>query len=158
MRKAQKSPDAEIEGIRLALVELRRLFQRRELAAMWAAATRTRVRLDYGELLLLDAIRTAASRDVGVTVGDVARRLGIDPSRASRQVARAVGNGLVRRQAAQRDGRVVRLAITPRGAALQARGSSLTSARIRLATARWSGEDRARFAVLFERFAAALVG
>jgi DNA-binding MarR family transcriptional regulator len=155
MRKARESV-AEIEDIRLGLVALRRLFQRRELVALWAAATGTRARLDYGEVRLLDAIQ-AASRDQGVTVGAVARLLGIDPSRASRQVARAVARGLLRREAEQRDGRVVRLAITARGAAVQARGSALTRARIRLALARWPAEDRARFAALFARFAAAIV-
>lgn len=155
MRKAHSRPgprpgDADVEAIRHALVELRRLFQRRELTALWAAAFGQRSELDYGELRLLDAIRVSEPR--GATVGDVARLLGIDPSRASRQVARAVRKGHLRRRAEQADGRKVILEITPRGARLQAKGSDLTRARIALAVADWPAAERERFARLFARF------
>jgi hypothetical protein len=49
------------------------------------------------------------------------------------------------------------LEVTPRGAALQAKGSELTRSRIGLATEPWSDTDRARFADLFARFVAAMV-
>jgi DNA-binding MarR family transcriptional regulator len=154
MRKAYTSPD--VETIRVSLVELRRLFQRKELTELWAAAAGHRSRLDYADLLLLDAIRVAQDRASGATVGAIARLLGVDPSRASRQVARAVRTGLLRRRAAQGDGRVVVLEVTPAGAALQARGSQLTRTRIELALAGWSAADRAQLARLFARFAGAI--
>ena len=152
MRKAH---DPSLESIRISLVELRRLFQRKELTELWAAAAGTAARLDYTELRLLDAIRVAESRGAA-SVGDISRLLGVDPSRASRQVARAVGKGLLRRRAEQRDGRKVLLEVTPKGAALQAKGSALTRARIDLAIAAWPGVERVRFARLFARFAAAI--
>ena len=165
MRKAHDRP--EVEAIRVSLVELRRLFQRRELTALWAAAAGGDPGLDYGDLRLLDAVVVAAGRgaretgrgapETGATVGDVARLLGIDPSRASRQVARAVSRGLLHRRAAQRDARRVLLEVTPRGARLQAKGSDLTRARIAVATAGWSAADRATFERLFARFVGAMV-
>ena len=155
MRKAHDRP--EVEAIRVSLVELRRLFQRKELTALWAAAAGGDPGLDYGDLRLLDAVVVARARTGGATVGDIGRLLGIDPSRASRQVARAVSRGLLRRSAAQGDARQVLLEITPRGARLQAKGSDLTRARIALATAGWSAADRATFERLFARFVGAMV-
>lgn len=165
MRKAHNSP--EVEAIRVSLVELRRLFQRKELTALWAAAAGGDPGLDYGDLRLLDAVVVATGRgtrtrgagagEAGATVGDVARLLGLDPSRASRAVARAVSRGLLRRRAAQGDARQVLLEVTPRGAKLQARGSDLTRARIALATAGWTAADRATFERLFARFVGAMV-
>jgi DNA-binding MarR family transcriptional regulator len=148
MRKA-RTPITELEDIRRALVTLRRLFQRKELAELWAAAFGEDTQLDYTELRLLDAVGIGES----TTVGDVAQRLGIDPSRASRQVSRAVASGLLERRAEQRDGRKVVLAVTKAGAALQRRGSDLTRARIELATDGWTARDRRQFAALFGRFA-----
>jgi DNA-binding MarR family transcriptional regulator len=159
MPKAHKTPAAAgtVEAIRLSLVELRRMFQRKELAELWEAAFGRSSHLDYTELRLLDAIAESSGEDgaggkSGATVGDVSRRLGVDPSRASRQVARAVSKGLLARRVAQGDGRKVVLAITPRGAAIQQKGSALTRARIALALADWSAADRDRFALAFERF------
>jgi len=154
MRKAHKP---EVELIRVSLVELRRMFQRRELAELWSAAAGGADDLDYTELRLLDAIRVAEARTGSATVGDASRLLGVDPSRASRQVARAVGKGLLRRRAEQGDARKVLLEVTPKGAALQAKGSELTRARIGVALAEWSDAERARFAALFARFVSGIV-
>lgn len=155
MPNAHNARGATTESIRHSLVGLRRLFQRKELADLWASAFGTQVKLDYTELRLLDAVRV--SGDTGATVGEVAVRLGIDPSRASRQVARAVRRGVLARHAAQGDARKVVVKVTPAGAKLQARGSELTRARIALALDGWSAADRQRFASLFERFARAIL-
>ncbi len=157
MRKAHKSESGDVEAIRVSLVELRRLFQRKELAALWAQAAGRDLSLDYGELRLLDAVRVAQTRGAnGATVGDVSRLLGVDPSRASRQVAAAVASGSLERRAAQDDGRKVVLAITARGEKLRARGSELTRNRIDLALQDWSHAERDRFAKLLSRFVAAM--
>lgn len=144
--------------MRVGLVELRRLFQRSELAKEWAAAFGRAQKLDYTELRLLDAVRstTRTSADDGATVGEVAERLGIDPSRASRLVARSVKRGTLSRHASAGDGRRVVLRVTAAGATLQDRGSELTRARIALALAGWPAAERARFAHLFSRFARAI--
>lgn len=144
-----------IEKIRGSLVDLRRLLQRRDVAKLWAAAFGRETRLDYTELRLLDAVRVA-DPDGGATIGDVARRLGIDPSRASRQVARAIDDGLLVRHAEQKDGRKVRIRITRAGSRLQKQGSELTRARIGLALAGWSAADCEQFATLLTRFGEAM--
>jgi DNA-binding MarR family transcriptional regulator len=144
----------DVDQIRIALVELRRLFQRSELAREWAAAFGTASKLDYTELRLLDAVRssTPGGSDTA-TVGEIAERLGIDPSRASRLVARSVARGTLSRHASSGDGRRVVLRVTAAGAELQDRGSDLTRARIALAIGGWPARDRAAFAELFARFA-----
>ena len=152
MPKAHKSPaDPDVEDIRGSLVALRRLFQRKELAELWSAAFGRRADLDYTELRLLDAVRSVSPAD-GATVGEIAIRLGIPPSRASRQVASAVERGMLERHAAADDGRKVVVRVTRKGEQQQARGSDLTRARIGLALEGWSVEDRRRFARLFTRF------
>lgn len=126
------------------------MFQRKELAALWEGDPD----LDYTDLRLLDAVRIAQP----TTVGEIAVRLGIDPSRASRQVTGAIARGLLRRGVDARDGRKVVLEVTKAGAALQQRGSELTRHRIAGAVAGWSAADRERFAALFARFAAGMTG
>lgn len=139
--------DELVEEIRHSLVDLRRLFQRKELAQHWAAAFGKRSRLDYAELRLLDAVRSG-----GATVGDVARLLGVDASRASRAVASAVEKGLLRRAVEQRDARKVVLEVTAAGAKLAAKGSELTRNRITLAIDDWSPAQTRRFARDLARF------
>lgn len=173
MRKAQKSlrptgPPADrsgpggrvdrVESIRHSLVAFRRMFQRKELTHLWASAFGRGSVLDYAELRLLDAVNVARGASNGdATVGEIARLLGVDPSRASRQVATAVRKGLVVRRASQGDGRRVSLQITSRGAKIAARGSALTRARIALALDGWTAAEQAQFAALMARFAAGML-
>src|SRR5262245_19982811 len=86
----------DIESIRRSLVGLRRIFQRKDLVGLWESAFGRHSKMDYSELKLLDAVRVASE---GATVGEVSTLLGVDPSRASRQVARAVVKGLLARKA-----------------------------------------------------------
>lgn len=156
-RRAQTAADADtptVESVRRSLVALRRLFQRKELAQLWASTFGERAKLDYGELRLLDAIRVAHSSGAatGATVGAISRLLGVDPSRASRQVAKAVTKGLLVRQIAQSDGRKVILKVTASGERLLAKGSAVSRSRIALALDAWTDADRARLAALLERF------
>jgi len=152
MRNARIDPT--VESVRRSLVTLRRLFQRKELAEQWAAAFGEHTQLDYAELRLLDAVAIAET----ATVGEVAQRLGIDPSRASRQVTQAIKRGLLRRRAEPGDARKVVVEVTAAGAALQRKGSDLTRARIALALEGWSAAERAAFARLFGRFTAGMLG
>lgn len=151
MRKSYTSQD---EVIRVSLVELRRLFQRKDMVQAWEATFGRRTRMDYADLRLLDAVRVAKS----ATIGEVARLLGVDQSRVSRQVAKAVNKGLLERCAEQTDSRKVVLAITSAGAKLQQKGSELTRARIGLAIADWSATERKQFATLLGRFVNGMTG
>lgn len=152
-------PSKDVELVRVGLVELRRVFQRSELAKEWAAAFGRAAKLDYTELRLLDAVRDTTRTDErtdGATVGEIAERMGIDPSRASRLVARSVKRGTLSRHAAAGDGRRVVLRVTAAGRKLQERGSELTRARVELALAEWPAGERAAFARMFARFAHAI--
>jgi DNA-binding MarR family transcriptional regulator len=150
-----KAHDGEIESIRRALVGLRRIFQRKDLVGLWESAFGRHSMMDYAELKLLDAVRVAS--DGGATVGEISRLLGVDPSRASRQVTSAVARGLLARRAAPDDGRKVVLEVTDKGARLQQRGSELTRARIELAVRRWPASRRARFAKELSLFVAGMI-
>ena len=147
--------ESEFETIRRSLVALRRIFQRKDLVGLWESAFGRHSKLDYTELKLLDAVRVAS--EGGATVGEVATLLGVDPSRASRQVARAVAKGLLHRRAEQGDARKVVLEVTAKGAQLQQRGSDLTRARIELAMAKWPRARRAQFSKLFAEFTEGMV-
>jgi DNA-binding MarR family transcriptional regulator len=68
-----------------------------------------------------------------------------------------VSRGLLRRTIAQADARKVVLEVTPKGAALQAKGSDLTRARIALALDGWSAAEQQTFERLFRRFVSAIV-
>jgi DNA-binding MarR family transcriptional regulator len=153
--RSRDRSEETIESIRRSLVELRRMFQRKELSRVWAEASGRSEAPDYTELRLLDAIHVCGDR--GASVGDVAVRLGIDPSRASRQVASAVRRGLLTRRPAPDDARRLILAITPRGAKLQTKGGDLTRARIAVAIAGWPEREREAFEALLARFVSGIV-
>ena len=87
-----------------------------------------------------------------VTVGGVADRLCLDPSRASRMVTAAIAAGHVTRLASQADGRRTVLALTPAGRAVIADAERFRHARYDRVMADWSAEERAEFARLLTRF------
>ena len=151
---ATETQPAPVDSIRRDLVALRRLFQRRELGALWSVAYGNAEPLDYGELRLLDAIHAINSRPDadGVTVGAIANALGVDPSRASRIVADAVGKGLLLRTAAQDDGRKVVLVMTDAGVALLAKGGKVSESRIADALSDLSPTQQRQFARLLAKF------
>jgi len=99
------------------------LFDRLEVRLAGGLRTDAR-RLDRTEatarvLLVLEPGR-------GIRMGVVARRLGRDPTTATRFVDRAVSEGLVRRQVGQHDRRRRLVALTPEG---QAARDALTARR-----------------------------
>lgn len=92
-----------------------------------------------------------------VRVGDLADRLGLDQSTASRHVARLEADGYVERKRDPSDGRATRCSVTPEGSDVVAR---LAEARRRLLErllAEWSHDDRLALAALLPRFVADLL-
>lgn len=72
--------------------------------------------LNVAEVAVADALQELAEAgEQSPTVGQMAQRLGIEPSRASRMTAAAIRAGLVRRIASQADGRSSHLELTPEG-------------------------------------------
>jgi DNA-binding MarR family transcriptional regulator len=110
-------------------------------------------RLNLGQIFVADALdEMRENRGEQPSVGKVAERLGIDPSRASRMVAGAIRAGFVKRIASQLDGRQTHLGLTNDG-----RKALATVRRFRIMffsklTANWSDRDCAEFAKLLIRF------
>ena len=104
------------------------------------------------DLWLLDGV----VRHGPVRMGDLATWQGVDKSTVTSQLRRLVEKGLVARDPSPSDRRVVLVRATGEGRRLQ---ESVTRAGARVLeemTADWPADDRHRFAVLFERFAARL--
>ncbi len=87
-----------------------------------------------------------------VTVGLVAERLAIDPSRASRLVAELVEQGYIRRVASQADSRRICLELTEQGAAL-VRAIRQTKWQVfSTALGKWTENELVTFARLLDRY------
>ncbi|MGH1331491.1 MAG: MarR family winged helix-turn-helix transcriptional regulator [Paracoccaceae bacterium] len=87
-----------------------------------------------------------------IMVATIAKRLSIDPSRASRLVSDLISAGFARRAVSQSDARRTIVELTDEGAAAV---SSVRAYRITLMAhflKGWSNEDIAAFTPLFERF------
>lgn len=89
----------------------------------------------------------------GATVGEVARRLGLDQSGASRMVAAAAADGYVDPARAATDARRSVLCLTPTGRALLDESHRWQRGAFAELTAAWDADDRTRFATYLERLA-----
>lgn len=143
---------AEVER---AMTQLRRSMTRRMLARL--AARDSGQAIDPAVTDVLDAVDEGRSRgDQEVTVGLVAERLGIDPSRASRMVAAAISAGYLRRVASQADGRRIQLELTPAAEELTAEAHRSRQQLYERLMEGWSLAEQAVFAKLIARFAESL--
>lgn len=148
--------DAQVAAIESALVRIRRRQSRRILGRAALEGQAEPVSLD--SVAALDAVEEGLQEQAEVTVGDVAERLGIDPSRASRIVAAAVNAGYLQRVAAQSDGRRTCLTMTTEGQAIIGQAHRARQAMIQSVVSDWSPRDRAEFARLLTRFTHAIGG
>jgi len=149
------APASTVAAIEWAMVRIRRSQTRRTLGRL---TTR-----DLGgpvDLAQLDAVFAV---DEGpdlpgqeVTVGLVADRLGIHPSRASRLVAAAIRAGHLRRVASQADGRRIHLELTDAGCELAQAAHRSRQALYDRLMRDWSQRDRQQLARLLTRFTDAL--
>jgi DNA-binding MarR family transcriptional regulator len=128
---------------------------RRTLARL--ATRETGEAIDPGLTDVLDAVAEGPDdQDHEVSVGLVAARLGIDPSRASRQVAAAIKAGYLRRVASQADGRRIHLELTELAENIAEAAHHSRQQLYAELMRDWSAEDRATFAGLLGRFTDAL--
>jgi DNA-binding MarR family transcriptional regulator len=147
-------PAPEIVAIEAAMVRVRRRQTRRTMAPA--------VQQEFSPRLVgvLDAIEEGPSQtdpgETGVSVSQVAQRLAVDRSQASRLVSQAVEHKLVTRGAAQRDGRMSLLELTDKGDRVLTAVKLHRRERFASATSSWSARERAVFADLLTRFVAAL--
>jgi DNA-binding MarR family transcriptional regulator len=71
--------------------------------------------VDFSHVAVIDAIADCAAAEAIATVGQVGKRIGVDPSRASRMVAKAIRAGYAKRTVSQEDGRRSCVILTKKG-------------------------------------------
>jgi DNA-binding MarR family transcriptional regulator len=144
-----------VAAIDAVMIKVRRSIQRRDFGRLILA------RIDPSlEVSHLDAIIAIAHNPVvgnapqdEVTVGIIAERLGIDPSRASRISADIVERGYAFRVASQLDARRICLQLTARGERFV---TAVRQTKWRIfagSLAQWDEQELVTFAALLERFA-----
>lgn len=159
-------PEADLAAIERAMVAIRRSQSRRQLARLArergadlgqhrpdAAAGRP---VSTSTVEVLDALEAAEQGGAPATVSSIAGALGLDQPRASRLVAAAVAEGMVRREADQGDGRRALLVRTPAGVAASEQVHRFRRQVFAAAMTDWPAADRAHFARLLTRFVEAL--
>jgi DNA-binding MarR family transcriptional regulator len=135
-----------------------------ELADLIAASARSprqrervvraaRVPLTGAGLVALRAVE----RHGPIAVSEVARRLAVDQSTASRQLRPLEEQGLVIRATDPADRRSARLAVTPKGRRLLDRVREVSLNDYAVALSDWSAADRASLAALVDRLRVALL-
>lgn len=141
-----------IAEIDIIMQRIRRGISKREFAAALVASLGPDVELQH-----LDAMGAVAnwghpSSDAEVTVGLVAERLNIDPSRASRLVAEIVDKGFARRVASQGDARRICLELTDAGVEFNRKFRERKWRMLARAMTTWKEEEIVLFARLLDRF------
>jgi DNA-binding MarR family transcriptional regulator len=92
-----------------------------------------------------------------IAVSEVARRLEVDLSNASRQLRALEDQGLVTRAADREDRRIARVAITAAGRRVLDRARAIALNDYAVALDDWSARDRTQLAELLDRFRVALL-
>src|SRR5688572_4163351 len=100
MAKKASESEALLDAAGASLFLLGRLFGRQGLREKLADGERA---VELSHILVVQALAAAECEDRQLTVGELARVLGIDPSTASRLVSQAHKAGYLSRQAAQAD-------------------------------------------------------
>ena len=144
-----------VAAIDAVMHKVRRSIQRRDFGRRVLA--KLDGDLDVAHLDTISAIAhnpvwSDVAKDEEVTVGLIAERLGIDPSRASRLSADVVERGYARRVASQADARRICLELTEKGehfvAAVRRNKWELFAG----ALGQWSEQELVVFAALLDRF------
>lgn len=144
--------DRALDSIERAMVRIRRNQTKRSLGKY--VTQRLGRDVDLSHTVVVDAVEEESDYPgQEVTVGLVAERLAVDPSRASRLVAASVEAGYVRRVASQADSRRICLELTAEGRELAALSHRVRREYFGTVTADWSDQERADFARLLTKFA-----
>ncbi|MGP3949159.1 MarR family winged helix-turn-helix transcriptional regulator [Streptomyces sp. 7N604] len=144
-----------LTAVELAMIRIRRRQARRSLARPVVQGMAEPV--DLNTLTVIDAVDEGASEEGrDVTVGFVADRLAIDPSRASRIVADAVKSGFVRRVASQEDGRRSCLELTRSGREAVAAAHRTRQSFYSDVLEGWDPDEQREFARLLTKFVRSL--
>lgn len=150
--QAGLSPNAAeaVASIDAVMHKVRRSIQRRDFGRQVMAQMDPS--LDVSHLDAISAIAHKGEEITEVTVGLVAERLAIDPSRASRVTSDLVERGYARRVASQQDARRICLELTGKGNSFV---EAVRRNKVQIFTralAQWNEHELMVFASLFERF------
>lgn len=141
--------------IERSMLRVRRGMSRRTLGQLLTSQIRPTISLAV--LSVIDTVEQGADDDGDVvTVGTVAARMAVDPSRASRVVSEAIGQGYIRRVACQEDGRRTGLELTPAAGRVTRQAHTIRQEYYRRLMSGWSDDERIQFAELLSRFTAAM--
>ena len=149
---ADQGAGDELAAIERALEQLLRLYASRKVHARRSAAAGVMI-TQQGYLLL-----RRLQEDGDLPMGELARITQMDPAAAGRQVRQLEEDGLVTRTRGEADGRVVVVTVTPRGAAVRQRLSTVGEDHMSDVLADWPPEDREQLARLLPRFVEGLRG
>ena len=108
--------------------------------------------VDFSHVALVDILAQGREQSESVTVGHIAKRADLDPSRASRMVAAAIRAGYARRVASQEDGRRTCVDLTEKGEEFAA---AIRNMRYKFFAAQlkdWTEHDLKEFARLLAQF------
>lgn len=151
MKASDTIDSAVLNAVESAMIRIRRRQSRRSLARPVLKGMAEPV--DLNTLAVVDAVDEGAAQEGrDVTVGFVADRLAIDPSRASRIVADAVRSGFVRRVASQEDGRRSCLELTGTGREAVAAAHRTRQGFYSAVLDGWDPEEQGEFARLLTKF------
>jgi DNA-binding MarR family transcriptional regulator len=110
-------------------------------------------RKDLSRTLVLNIVQEGEDGDDReITVGEVAERLTIDPSVASRMVSDCIAAGYLFRAASQRDGRRTVLRLTPEGQTMLASFRRHQRSAYERITRDWPESERLEFARLLIKY------
>lgn len=141
--------------------DLERIHEFTSLLIASTRSPRQRDRLQRALGVSLSETTLAALRVVQrhgpVAVSEVARRLEVDLSNASRQLRALEDQGLVTRRVDPDDRRVARVAVTAAGRRVLDRARAVALNDYAVALDDWSTRDRAQLADLLDRFRTALL-
>ncbi|MGV9245162.1 MarR family winged helix-turn-helix transcriptional regulator [Streptomyces sp. NPDC003710] len=149
---AEADPDPALVAVERAMVRIRRNQTKRTLGRF--VTSRLDRSIDLTHTVVVDAVEEEPEEPgQEVTVGLVAERLAVDPSRASRLVAASVEAGYVRRVPSQADSRRACLELTDAGRNLASLAHRVRQEYFGEIMQDWSAKDRKDFARLLSKFA-----
>lgn len=109
--------------------------------------------VELSTVLVVDAVEQLSAGGVAAAVGDVADRLSVAPSTASRLIERAEAAGMIQRGRAVLDSRRVALVLTDAGVSLAARAREFRRGRLADVLTSWPSERIERFSADLHDFA-----
>jgi DNA-binding MarR family transcriptional regulator len=146
--------DADLDRIDSALMRLRRFWSAPRGRSLPAG---TDEEVELSTVLVVEVLaREADAASPAPGVAEVAQRLDVAPSTASRLVDRAVAAGMVQRRTSAGDARRAALHLTEQGEALHERARSFRTDYLRAVVHNWDPAEVAALGHSLDRFARAV--